>query len=129
MLSTVEIRNIEQQILEKLPRLLEQDEHFRLVIEGILTEKFPRRDEFRELVEEIKALRIESTQRFEAMDRRFEATQAQIEASRQESEKRSKDLSTDLQDLRHSVDVQVGGLQPERWEAHQALPEPQPSGN
>ena len=93
MLISNELQAIERQILEKLPRLLEQDEHFRIMIEGILVEKFPRRDEFTALLEEIKALRIESTQRFEAMDKRFEQVFAYF------------------RDLKHSVEVQVGGLQ------------------
>ncbi len=50
MLITNELQAIERQILEKLPRLLEQDAHFRVVIEGILTEKFPRRDDFTALL-------------------------------------------------------------------------------
>ena len=117
-----EIQDVERQILEKLPRLLEQDAHLRIVIEGILADKFPRRDEFNELLGEVKALRIESEQRFEAMDKRFGGLQQQIEASRQESNRRfeatQKQMDTRFrevferfEDLRHSVDLQVGGFQ------------------
>ena len=129
MLISNELQAIERQILEKLPRLLEQDAHFRIMIEGILTEKFPQRDDFAALLEEIRALRMESNQRFEAMqkemgrrfeamDTRFEALQQQLEASRQQSEKRFEamdrrfeEIFERFRDLKHSVDLQVGGFQ------------------
>ena len=111
MVSTTELQRLEREILEKLPRLLEEDGHFRVVIEGILAEKFPRRDEFRALVEEVKALRIES-------ERRFEALQEQIEASRQESNRRFEAMDRRFEeeyqyhrDLKYSIELQLGDFQ------------------
>ena len=121
-MSTTELQRLEREILEKLPRLLEEDAHFRVVIEGILAEKFPRRDEFGALVEEVKALRIESERRFEAMDKRFEAMDKRFEAMQERMDRRFEAMQQQMdkgfgevfarfQDLKHSVDLQVGGFQ------------------
>ena len=41
-----ELKQVEDYIFEKLPQVLETDRRFVVLIEGILAEKFPRRDEF-----------------------------------------------------------------------------------
>lgn len=69
-----------------LPRLLRDSPEFRHEVAGILAEVFPTRQEFGEMVGEIRALREdfrrhaeETARRFEAMDRRFEAIDHRFE--------------------------------------------------
>jgi hypothetical protein len=52
MLTTEELDEIKRKILRELPRILEQDPQFALVIKGMIREKFPRRDEFARLSDE-----------------------------------------------------------------------------
>ena len=67
----------DQDLLERLrtelPRLLREHPEVRHELWGLMLEAFPSRQEFLELLREIRALREETSQRFEAMDRRFEA--------------------------------------------------------
>ncbi|HXH13447.1 MAG TPA: hypothetical protein VNP04_27190 [Alphaproteobacteria bacterium] len=70
-----------------LPRLLREHPEFRHEVAGILAEAFPTRQEFAELLEEIRALRAdflrfaeETARRFEAIERRFEAMDRRFEA-------------------------------------------------
>jgi len=60
-------------LFDKFIHKLETDPSFReRVLNALRPDEYVRRDEFSELLEEIKQLRIESQQRFEAMDKRFE---------------------------------------------------------
>jgi len=81
----------EEQILDlirtTLPRLLRERPEFRHEVAGILAEVFPTRQEFGEMLAEIRMLREdfrrhaeETALRFEAMDRRFEAMDRRFEA-------------------------------------------------
>ncbi len=59
------IQEIEEYILSKLPRVLEQDTRFALFLEGLLSEKFPRRDEFSQMLAEMRQMREETNRRFD----------------------------------------------------------------
>ena len=53
-MTTAEIQEIKVLVLRELPAVLAQDTEFALVLEGMLSERFPRRDEFARLLEEMK---------------------------------------------------------------------------
>jgi archaellum component FlaC len=82
MLSQEELEQIKNYVFHHLPSALEQDTQFALMIEGMLSEKFPRRDEFTRLLDELCALRVrheegvqemrEGFQRLDGMDARFD---------------------------------------------------------
>jgi hypothetical protein len=70
-----------------LPRLLRDHPDFRHEVAGILAETFPTRQEFGEMLGEVRGLREdfrrfaeETAGRFEAIDRRFEAIDRRFEA-------------------------------------------------
>ena len=66
-----ELDEIKQFVLRELPRALEQDPQFVVFVEGIVSEKFPRRDEFARLLDELAASRWENRERFGWLDDRF----------------------------------------------------------
>lgn len=72
MQTAMTLEEIEEFILERLPRVLERDPRFVTFIEGIVAEKFPRRDEFAMLIEEVKQHRTETAQQFQQVDQRFD---------------------------------------------------------
>jgi hypothetical protein len=74
-----ELQQIKRLVLQELPGVLEQDPGFALFIEGILSEKFPRRDEFARLLEEVRAGRTETKERFDQVDQRFERVDQRFE--------------------------------------------------
>ncbi|MCS7221732.1 MAG: hypothetical protein N0A15_10625 [Anaerolineae bacterium] len=120
MLSEQELDEIKRYVLRELPRVLEQDPQFVLFIEGIISEKFPRRDEFARLLEEFTSFRQEQResfqrvdQRFEQIDRRFEAIDRRFEQMNQRLEKveqRLGELSQEMRDLRDWVELIAGRL-------------------
>lgn len=65
VLTSQELDDVKDYILEKLPRILEQDPQFVLFIEGIVNEKFPRRDEFARLLDEFTSFRKETRENFD----------------------------------------------------------------
>jgi hypothetical protein len=75
------LEEIKDYIFEQLPRVLEQDPRFVTFIEGIVAEKFPRRDEFARLLDEVQQHRQETRQQFERIDQRL----ADIDNFRQET--------------------------------------------
>ncbi len=81
------LEQIKDYIFDHLPMVLEKDPRFVVMIEGIVAEKFPRRDEFARMldkvsrmVDDLHNLRISSEQRFEQIDRRFEQMENKMEA-------------------------------------------------
>ncbi|OQY44301.1 MAG: hypothetical protein B6242_13020 [Anaerolineaceae bacterium 4572_78] len=76
MITTLELNEIKQYVLRELPRVLEQDPQFITFVNGMLNGRFPNRDEFARLLDEVKLLREDTNRRFEQMqeqiDRRFE---------------------------------------------------------
>ena len=86
MLSTKDLKQVKNFIIENFSEIIEKDKNLVLWIEGVIAEKFPRRDEFNRLLDELVQLRVDMNKRFEMMHQ-------------------------DFVDLRKSVNIQVGGLQ------------------
>jgi hypothetical protein len=61
-----------EQLRQHLPRLLREHPEVRHELWGIMLEAFPSRQEFMELLQEMRAFREDTNRRFEAVDRRFE---------------------------------------------------------
>ncbi len=72
-------------MLRQLRETLQQDPDFAIWIEGLLAEKFPRRDEFARLLDEIQAHRQETKTEFVRVDQRFDKVEAEVQAQRQET--------------------------------------------
>jgi hypothetical protein len=71
-MTTQELSQVKELVLRDLPQALAQDTEFALLIEGMLSEKFPRRDEFAQMLVELRASRQETRERFSQIDQRFE---------------------------------------------------------
>jgi hypothetical protein len=73
-----------EQLRQNLPRLLREHPEVRHELWGIMLEAFPSRQEFMELLQEMRAFREDTNRRFEElrqdMDRRFEAIDRRFEA-------------------------------------------------
>jgi len=69
-----------ERLRTELPRLLREHPEVRHELWGLMLEAFPSRQEFLEVLRELRAFREETAQRFEAMDRRFEAVDRRFEA-------------------------------------------------
>ena len=109
MLAEAELQKVKAYVLRKLPDVLRQDTEFALYLEGMLAEKFPRRDEFalllsrsENLQKELLEFRNETNQRFEQVDKRFEQV-----------DKRFEQINKHLRRL----DTDVGGLKGSDFEA------------
>ena len=135
MFTVSELDDIKAYVLRELPRVLEQDPQFVLFIEGIVTEKFPRRDEFARLLDEFTSFRKETQinfehidqrfaqvdQRFEQVDQRFAQVDqrfaqvdqrfAQVDQRLAEMTQQMGALSADTRQLRDWVELIAGGLQ------------------
>jgi hypothetical protein len=100
-------------IRTSLPRLLREHPEFRHEVAGILAEAFPTRQEFAEMVAELRALREdfrrfaeETIRRFEAVDRRFEEIVQEIRDMRVEM----RDMRVEMRDVRVEVSALSGRL-------------------
>ncbi len=71
MMTVEEMQEVKELVLRELPKVLEQDPGFAIFIEGLLSEKFPRRDEFARLLDEMEASRKENREGFDRIDQRF----------------------------------------------------------
>ncbi len=127
MLTVQELDEIKRYVLRELPRVLEQDPQFVLLIEGIISDKFPRRDEFARLLDEFTAFRQEQRQNFQQVDKRFEQVDQRFEQVNQRFEQvnqrfeqvdqrfeqvdqRFEQLSQEVRDLRDQVSQEMREL-------------------
>jgi hypothetical protein len=78
MLSEIELEQARTYIFRHLPRVLEQDPDFVTLIEGIVAEKFPRRDEFARLLDEMTAARQEQRDGFHHVNYRLDKHESDI---------------------------------------------------
>lgn len=114
MLTAQELDEIKRYVLRELPHVLEQDPQFVLLVEGIISEKFPRRDEFARLLDEATATRQEQRQNFQKVDERFEQVDrrfVQVDQRFEQVDQRFDQLSQDMRDLRDWVELIAGRLQ------------------
>ena len=114
LLTSEELENVKDYVLEKLPRILEQDPQFVLFIEGIVNEKFPRRDEFARLLDEFTSFRKETRENFDKVDQRLDTVDQRLDKIDQRFDtvdQRFDSLTQEVRDLRHWVETIAGGLQ------------------
>ena len=134
-MTTAELDQIKTMVLRELPRVLEQDPQFALWVEGLLSEKFPRRDEFARLLDELEGSRKENRQqfsllgqrldqvdqrfahvdqRFAQVDQRFAQVDQRFDQVEQRLEKVEQsigDLTREVKGLRDWMELNVGGFQ------------------
>jgi hypothetical protein len=79
MSQLMSLEEIEELIVERLPRVLEHDPRFATWLEGFLAQRFPRRDEFARLLDELQQHRVETAQQFARVDQRFEQVDQRFE--------------------------------------------------
>lgn len=85
MQSTMTLEEIEELILERLPIILERNPRFVTFIEGIVAEKFPRRDEFARLLDEVQQHRAETARQSKRVEQRVEHVDQQLQEHRAET--------------------------------------------
>jgi len=84
MINERQLEEIRQSILRDLPRVLEKDPQFVVFIEGLISERFPRRDEFARLLDEFTSFRHEalilgqSGRFFDQVDQRFDRVEQHL---------------------------------------------------
>ena len=78
-LTTEQLEQAKRYILKSLPQILEQSPEFVVFVEGVVADKFPRRDEFARLLDQVEAHRRETQQfqretseRFDKVDERLD---------------------------------------------------------
>ncbi|MFV1950728.1 MAG: hypothetical protein ACC630_02040 [Nitrospinota bacterium] len=118
MLTSKDLKQVKSFIIKNLPEIIEKDKNLIFWIEGVIAEKFPRRDEFNHLLDELVQLRMDMNKRFEQVDKRFEQADKRFEQLRMDMNKRFEQVDKrfemmhqDFVDLRKSVNIQVGGFQ------------------
>ncbi len=87
----------------ELPRVLREHPEVRHEVWGIMLETFPSRQEFTEMLTELRAFREDTNRRFEAVDRRFEAVDRRFEELRQDMDRRFTEV---IAEMRHGFEVQ-----------------------
>jgi hypothetical protein len=87
MQSTMTLEEIEELILDRLPGILERDPRFVTFIEGIVAEKFPRRDEFARLLDEVQRHRAETAEQSKQVEQRVERVEQRVERVEQRVER------------------------------------------
>ncbi|MDM8560964.1 hypothetical protein [Candidatus Parabeggiatoa sp. HSG14] len=86
MLAEQDFSKMQDYICQQLPQLLRHNPEIATTIEGILAHQFPRRDEFTQLLNEIKLLREDTNRRFEQIEQRIEQVEQRIEQVEQRIE-------------------------------------------
>lgn len=103
MLTPVEFEQLKTKVLRDLRTVLEADPDFAVFIEGIVAEKFPRRDEFARLLDEVALARSEQREGFrqvyERLDR-HEAAIVELRAGQEELRAGQVELRQDVIELR-----------------------------
>lgn len=87
MQTTMTVKEVEDFILERLPGVLESDPRFVTFIEGIVAEKFPRRDEFARLLDEVQQHRKETAEQSQRVEQRVERVEDRVERVEQRVER------------------------------------------
>jgi hypothetical protein len=106
-MTTQELSQVKELVLRELPQALAQDTELALLIEGMLSEKFPRRDEFAQMLVELRASRQETRERFSQIDQRFE----QVDQRFQQVDQRFEQVVSEIRGLRSWMELNVGGFQ------------------
>jgi hypothetical protein len=101
MLEKQDMSQMQEYILQVLPQLLQQNPKIATTIEGMLAHQFPPRDEFIQLLNEVKLLREDTNRRFEQVDQRFEQVERRIELLQTEMNQRFEQVEKRI-DLLHA---------------------------
>jgi hypothetical protein len=107
MLAKQDMAQMQEYMLHILPQLLRQNPEIATTIEGMLAHQFPRRDEFAQLLNEVKLLREDTNQRFEMLqeevkqlredsNRRFEVLQEEVKLLREDTNRRFELLQAEM---------------------------------
>ena len=104
MLTQDELKQIEDYIFEKLPQVLEADARFAVLIEGILAEKFPRRNEFNRLLDELTQLRLDQNAKFEQVDVNIENLRREQNAKFEQVDANIENLRREQNEKFHQID-------------------------
>ena len=94
---------IEESIIQILPQLLRQNPEIATTIEGMLAHQFPRRDEFTQLLNEVKLLREDTNRRFEQVERRFDLLQEEVKQLREDTNRRVEQVERRIDLLQEEV--------------------------
>jgi hypothetical protein len=81
------LEELEEFILQRLPEMLERNPRFVTFIEGIVAEKFPRRDEFARMLDEFQQHRKETAEQFTKVDQHFDKVEQQLDRVEQRLDK------------------------------------------
>jgi len=79
MISKQDLSHVRDYVVQILPQLLSQEPEILTTIEGILAQQFPQREEFAQLVNEVRLLREDMQHRFEQVDKHFEIVDKRFE--------------------------------------------------
>ena len=79
-LTTEQLEQAKRYILNSLPQILEQSPEFVVFVEGVVADKFPRRDEFARLLDQVEAHRRETQQFQKETGERFDKVDEQLES-------------------------------------------------
>ena len=79
-LTTEQLEQAKRYILNSLPQILEQSPEFVVFVEGVVADKFPRRDEFARLLDQVEAHRRETQQFQRETGERFDKVDEQLES-------------------------------------------------
>jgi len=83
-LTREELEQARDFIYRELPRVLEKDPDFVKLVEGIIAEKFPRRDEFARLLDELTTMRHEQHEGFSQVNQRVDKLETGQDQLRQD---------------------------------------------
>ena len=102
------------QLRTELPRLLREHPEVRHELWGLMLEAFPSRQEFLDLLQEVRAERAEAGQRFDAMDRRFDAMDRRFEEMSREMVARFEAMDRRFEEMSRRLDVVDAHLREQR---------------
>ena len=89
-----------KKFVKNLPEYLRKYPSLRYEISLIMTETFPTRDEFNQLLKELKESRVAAEKRFEEHNRRFEAILTELREFKEYAEKRFEAILTELREFK-----------------------------
>lgn len=120
-LSERDLQQVEEYIFARLPWVLKEDPAFVTLVEGIVAEAFPRRDEFARLLDEMTALRQEQRERLDQVDGQLEQVDGrldqmdgrfdQVDQRFDQVDQRLDQMDERFQNLKDWVEMVVGRFQ------------------
>lgn len=96
LLTPEQLEQAKEYIFRQLPKVLAQSPEFVTLVEGIVAEKFPRRDEFARMLDQIEAHRQETQEFAVKVDKRF----GQVDKRFEQVDKRFDNVDRELGSIR-----------------------------